>query len=939
MSVTEPVGMGGPPAEVSILYVDDDRDFADLTATFLEREAEAFTVETAPNATEGLERLAEDDFDCIVSDYEMPGMDGLKFLEAVRTEYTDFPFVLFTGKGSEEVASEAIRKGATDYLQKKTDTGQYALLANRVENVVEQYRANQRAADLDRIRSLVNEINQALVRATDREEITTTVCQIVSEPDPYQCAWFGAYDPATEAVERRTFACDGDHSSDVSEIDPEVVGHGDHPAAKAVRTRELAVVQNLLENATDDDWHAVAQERGYRSCAAIPLEYTDTLYGVLTVYADRSDIFDDRERDLLVELGDDIAHAIHSQEVQRKRREERNRVIALFENTPDPVVEVSFDGDTPVIDGINVAFEEEFGFDATSVIGRDFADVLVPETEREQFHSLRDEVVNGSGVEAEVRRHTVDGARNFLVRVIPFDSDGSKGAYVWLTDITDRKHRKQDLQRERDRYSAIFEAMPDPIAHVRFEDREPIVKNLNDAFSGVFGYESQALEGDSLNEAIVPDDQRDQAHEIDKSFDTSEEIEGEIERLAADGRRTFLFRASRIELPDGTREGVGVYTDITDRKEHEQALAALHEAATDIEAADTEADVYETLTEVADEILDFALVAVDIVEDDALIQKAWTLDDTGEYYEETPLDEDTLATRTYHQGETIVADDLRNYDITPADPEYLSALTVPIGEYGTFQTVSRELDAFDETDQELAELLVGHAKEALHRLDQERSLREQRERLRRENERLDQFASVVSHDLRNPLTVANGELELAAMECESDHLEEVATSLDRMEAIIDDVLAMARGGQAVEQSELDRVDLQSLAETCWTTVDTGDSALNVDTTATLVGDGDRLRRVLENLFRNAKEHTETPVTITVGDIDENGFYVADDGPGIPEPERDRVFHSGYSTTETGTGFGLAIVQELVEAHDWDVRVTDSDDGGARFEITNVTLDR
>jgi PAS domain S-box-containing protein len=932
--------MGGPSREISVLHVDDDGDLADLTATFLERETEAFTVETASNATEGLERLSEGDFDCVVSDYDMPGMDGLEFLDAVREDRPDLPFILFTGKGSEAVASDAIRKGATDYLQKETGTEQYALLANRIENVVEQYRASQRAADLERIRTLVNDVNQALVRASDREEVTATVCEILSEADPYRGAWFGTYDRDSKTVERRAFACGGDASADGFEVDHEPVRGDEHPAVQAVRTHELVVVQDISENPRGGSWCEAVLDRGYRSCAAIPIDHDDTLYGVLTVYANRPDAFDDRERELLAELGDDVAHALYADELQARLREERDRLRALFENTPDPVVEVSFDGDTPHIDDVNGAFEEAFGFEAASITGRRFADVLVPEADREEFRSLRDDVIEGTPVEAEVRRRTADAPREFWVRVIPIDpTDVPGGAYVWYTDITERKHREQDLQRERDRFSAIFEAMPDPIAYVRFENGEPIVKNLNAAFGDVFGHESADLEGESLNEAIVPEDQREEARRIDQLFDFTEQVEREIERLAVDGRRTFLFRATRVELPDGTREGIGVYTDITDRKEHERALAALHEAATDIEAADTEADVYDTLTDVADDILDFALVAVDVLEDDALVQKAWTLDDTGDYYEETSLDEDTLATRAYRRQETIVADDLRNYAITPADPEYLSALTVPIGEHGTFQTVSREIGAFDETDRELAELLVGHAREALQRLEQERSLREQREQLKRENERLDQFASVVSHDLRNPLTVATGELELARKDCDSEHLDEVAISLDRMETIIDEVLAMARGGRAVEASELDRVDLASVVEECWATVETADADLAIETTATVRADADRLRRVLENLFRNSVEHGDGAVTVTIGELDHDGFFVADDGPGIPEDERERVFESGYSTTETGTGFGLAIVEELAEAHDWTVTVTDGEDGGARFEITGVDVER
>jgi len=290
-----------------LLHVDDEPDFAELTAVYLEREGDRFDIETATSASEGLV-LLDDDIDCIVSDYDMPGMNGIEFLEAVRGEYPDVPFVLFTGKGGEEVASEAISAGVTDYLQKRGGSEQYELLANRISNAVEQTRACVQAAEHHRISTVVREINQAVVEATSRDEVDHRVCRIIAEADPYMFAWVGTVDPATNRVEPRTAAGidEGYLDEIVVTIDDSPTGQG--PGGTAIRKDRVAV-SNIHDDDTFEPWREDALDRGYQAAAGVPLTYDDTQYGLLAVYADRSGAFDESERALLSELGDTIAHA------------------------------------------------------------------------------------------------------------------------------------------------------------------------------------------------------------------------------------------------------------------------------------------------------------------------------------------------------------------------------------------------------------------------------------------------------------------------------------------------------------------------------------------------------------------------------------------------------------------------------------------------------
>ena len=215
--------------------------------------------------------------------------------------------------------------------------------------------------------------------------------------------------------------------------------------------------------------------------------------------------------------------------------------------------------------------------------------------------------------------------------------------------------------------------------------------------------------------------------------------------------------------------------------------------------------------------------------------------------------------------------------------------------------------------------------------------RNQRE-LEATNDRLDEFAGVISHDLRSPLSVASGRLQLLKEEEEvdSEHVEPIARAHERMRTLIDDLLTLAQSGDRIDETEW--VDLAALADAAWRSVSTADASLAVDIDRSIRADRSRVQQLLENLLGNSIEHGGDAVTISIGALSESdGFYVEDDGPGIPPEIREQVFESGFSTGSHGAGLGLAIVREIVRAHGWHVSVTDSHAGGARFEISGIEV--
>ncbi|QLH84413.1 sensor histidine kinase [Halosimplex pelagicum] len=228
--------------------------------------------------------------------------------------------------------------------------------------------------------------------------------------------------------------------------------------------------------------------------------------------------------------------------------------------------------------------------------------------------------------------------------------------------------------------------------------------------------------------------------------------------------------------------------------------------------------------------------------------------------------------------------------------------------------------------------------------------KERERRLREQNERLDEFASVIGHDLRNPMGAVKHRIEMARRTGDDRHLDDALSALDRMDELLRDLLRMARQGEKLGETE--PVSLAEVARTAWDHIATGESSLVVTEDATVVADRGRLTQLLENLFVNSVEHGSTSprshapehgaagdepgtVEVRVGVDGDGRVVVEDDGRGIPVADRGEVFESGFSTATDGTGYGLAIVRQVARAHGWEAAVTESAEGGARFEFRGV----
>ncbi|MBX0323591.1 PAS domain S-box protein [Halomicroarcula sp. F13] len=555
---------------------------------------------------------------------------------------------------------------------------------------------------------------------------------------------------------------------------------------------------------------------------------------------------------------------------------------AIVENMGDGAVVLDVDG---VVGDANPAARRLLGFESESLVGRHIADVV------DGWDGLDWDDPDASGWQELPL--TGDGDPRFVeVEVSPFTDrfDDVVGRLVVLRDVTERKRREQRLAQ----YKTIFDAVNEPVYVL--DENDNFVR-YNAPFADLVGYDESALVGSPFAAVLAGGETAtdgDGVTEVTITTASGEEVPCEAD-LAA------------VELASGATGRVGIVRDISQRKAMESELAQTTERL-------------ETLVEASP----LAIVAhdtegvVDVWNPAAESLFGWRAEAVrGEPLPIVPDDRETELMERHREVQS--GNRLTGYEteLEREDGSLFSAAVSAAPITDTNGTVVGTVSV-------IADISERKAQQRL---------------LERQNERLDEFASLVSHDLRNPLQVATGNLELARADATGtvrDRIDAAGDALERMEALVDKTLSLAREGRDIGATE--RTDIGALAERAWRTVQTEGHSLSVDASPTVECDPDRVAELFENLFRNAVEHgqngTDAPLTLTVGELPD-GFYVADDGVGVPADVRDRVFESGYTTSPDGTGFGLAIVQTIADAHGWDVTLTESESGGARFEFAGV----
>jgi PAS domain S-box-containing protein len=469
-----------------------------------------------------------------------------------------------------------------------------------------------------------------------------------------------------------------------------------------------------------------------------------------------------------------------------------------------------------------------------------------------------------------------------------FDEDDLELAELlttYATQALDRVERERELGRERDRMDAIVEAIPEPVSHVRFEDGDPLVEAVNPAFEETFGCDERAIAGRSLNDVIVPDDRRADARTIDEGTESDDVIEEEVERRAADGRRQFLFRGQMLDGAAGTREGLGIYVDITDRKSRERHLEQNQRR---FEAIFEDPNILVGLLDTDGTLLDANRTSMEYVDADVA-------DVVGVPYPEAPWWDDESRPAVRRLVERAAAGEYGQYE---AD------LTRPDGEP---YAISGDIRPVTDDDGEVVSMVVSA-----------RDISEQRRRERQ----LEAMDRVLRHNLSNEMAVVLGSAETIAAMADGEAAAYAEDILDSGRHLLDvtskqrhivDILSDPPDVTTVDVSRSVRDSVEGVVRTHPDADVAVAAPEGVQASAVT-----QLDRAVSELVENAVVHADDPTPrVEVGveaTADCVRVRVADHGPPIPAAERAILLGEGREDPlYHGSGMGLWLVDRVVES--------------------------
>ncbi len=868
-----------------VLLVDDEPGIVEQGKIFLEREGNFFLedkneklkVDSVQAIEDALDKIEDEDFDAVVSDYKMPDKTGIDLLKTLRDKGNDIPFIMFTGKGWEEVAMKALNNGADQYLQKGWDPkAQYGVLAKSIVQVVEKKR-NQKMYE-----TLFETAKDAFFIMDGEEFIECNQGAL----DMFECDRVDIIGEAPYMFSPETQP-DGRDSGDLS---------------KRRINRALNGETQIFE------WvHQTYNGENFDA----------------EVVLNSMDISGKR---YLMSIVRDITGRKEAQKKLKKEKEKLQKYIDVAD-----VIMLVLDGDKD-IEMINETGSRILEYEEENIIGQNWVENFIPEKSREDVFDKFDKLLNDdledqtsiiqSVLTKEGKKRIVEWNYKILE-----DGKGEKSILASGNDIT-------DLKQAEEKFRTFFDEIRDGIfvTTIGGDDAGRIIE-ANPAASDMTGYSIDELKGKNIIEDISVQESEELKHGIrENELVEKGEVRFTEKKRRKDGSEFWTeVVITPIEF-EGEKVALSVNRDISDRKETEQKLKEskekiqkLHEIAVDMESAKTREEVYELTIKAAESVLEFDLCTILIPEGNELVVKESSSKISPEDQKHMPMDK-SIAGKTYSNHEKFVIDDLqKDKESYPSTDEYKSGISIPVGNHGVFQAKSLKRSDFDENDLEMAELLVSHVNNALTRIQAD--------------DREEFLLTLLRHDLKNKTQVIRGYLQILEdadiPDKYKDMIDKTMNATIEGQELLEKVGTLKDINREEEVREVN-VDmyLRDAIEKNRSNIEE-DIELEYENESIDVMGGPLLKELFYNLIENSVLHSQgDKIRISVHEEKNNiKINIEDNGVGIEKDKKDEIFERGYKGRGSkGLGIGLHLTRNIAENYGGTIKVDDSDLGGAKFEV-------
>lgn len=872
---------GSPPIQnkISILYVDDEPDLLILGKRFLENTGE-FRVDTATLAKEALSSPQIRSYDAIVSDYQMPGMDGIAFLKAVRQQYGDIPFILFTGKGREEVIIEAINNGADFYLQKGGNPeAQFAELSHKIRQAVRRKQAESAVVSSEsRLRSFMETSSEA-VSLIDEEGMVIE--------------WNVSAEQITGISKKE---------------------------ALGMNMWDLTFRMIPPEHRTEERLKFIKQEILTSLRTGIPVfeepRVVEALHQDGSRFFIRQTIFPIKT-DKGFRFGSISQNVTEERRTEKALRESEERFRSMAERSSDLVIILDQDmkityasPSAQSITGYNP--EELVGIPIDSWYGTIFSQSV------NEIMDVVRKIKDGTSTQnLDLRIKKMDGSSVFVnLYAVPIMHDGVfTGAQASLREITDDKTIKKALRESEERFRHLVE-QANEIVYIL--TRNGIFSYISPRVTGLLGYEISDVIGKHASTFIHPDDYPRLYKLFIKTVTTGEKI-GDIEYRVRHKNGTWLWQSENytaIRDDEGNIVGIqGICYDITERKKTENAL---RESERNLRINQRKLDEAMDLANLVNWEYDVEK-DIFIFNDRFYALYGTTAEREGGYH----MTSEQYAREFLHSEDKDIVAEVGRQLTTITDPDFV------------LQKEHRIIRRDGETRHIMVRLGILKDKEGRpiwgYGANQDITERKRTEEaLRKANLQLSLLSGITRHDILNNVNTSLLYLDDAKMRCKdpefSDKLQKIQSAIEAIQSQIEFTRIYEElGSHEPQWIQLDAVMPRSFLPSSIT--------LTADVQGISIFADPMLNKVFFDLLDNSIRHGQQVSEVRVSVSEKNNDLIVvweDNGAGIIEEEKEDLFEWGYGKN---TGIGMYLVREILSLTGISIIENGIPGEGARFEMT------